>query len=98
MKINFDQVIMGYKDKPIMVDEKTEAKLGFMCQVALDTQYKDEGELSASKKLERGRLIDKCVGEVDLEIEEIALLKNVTGRAYGPYLVKQIWGILDPRG
>jgi len=58
-------------------------------------------ELNGEEKVKRYALamkIYKSDGLVDLEVEEIALLKKLIGRAYGPLTVGQAWEVLDPHG
>jgi len=56
-------------------------------------------EITAKEKVERYELakkIHKCEGLVDLQAEEIALLKKLIGAAYPPLTVGQAFEILDP--
>lgn len=56
-------------------------------------------ELKGEEKVERGELaknIHVSTGLIDLQSEQISLLKKLIGRAYGPLTVWQAWKILDP--
>lgn len=56
-------------------------------------------ELKGEEKVERFELatsIHKSAGLVDLQSEEISLLKGLIARAHGPLAVGQAWKILDP--
>lgn len=56
-------------------------------------------ELKGEEKVERFELakeIHKSAGLVDLQSEQIALLKKLIARAYGPLTVGQAWQVLDP--
>ena len=56
-------------------------------------------EISAEEKVKRYMLaqkIYKSTGLVDLQAEEIALLKKLIGRIYPPITVGQSYEILDP--
>ena len=35
-------------------------------------------------------------GEIDLNLEEVTLLKDLVGKTYFPIVVGQVWSILDP--
>ena len=56
-------------------------------------------ELKGEEKVERYELaksIHKSGPLVDLQSEQISLLKRLIARAYGPLTVGQAWKILDP--
>jgi hypothetical protein len=55
--------------------------------------------LKGEEKVERYELaqeIHKSTGLVDLQSEQVSLLKKLIARAYGPLTVGQAWKILDP--
>lgn len=58
-----------------------------------------EKELSGEEKLKRYQFatkIYKSTGLLDLQAEEISLLKKLIGRVYPPITAGQAWMVLDP--
>jgi len=58
-------------------------------------------ELKGEEKVERYELaqeIHKSGPLIDLQSEDISLLKKLIARAYGPLTVGQAWEVLDPHG
>jgi hypothetical protein len=65
---------------------------------ALNGNYDDE-KIDGAEKSKRGLLAFDIHGTqhaVDLSAEDVALIKQLAGKAYGPLMVAQIWRMIDP--
>ena len=65
---------------------------------ALVAQYEDERNLSGEEKVKRWQLAMLVRGnqeEVNLIVEDVALIKKLIAKAYGPLIVGQSWGMLE---
>jgi hypothetical protein len=64
---------------------------------SLMTMADDEKNLSGDDKVKRYYLALKIkdAQEIDITVEEAALLKKLIGRAYGPLIVGQAWEMLE---
>ncbi|RLC69388.1 MAG: hypothetical protein DRI81_20535 [Chloroflexi bacterium] len=77
------------------------ATLRAICTRALIATYRDEaqkGEPTPQEKFNRYQLAQKLQQSdvVDLKAEEIAKLKALVGKMWGPIQVGQAWNMLDP--
>jgi len=79
--------------------------LGSICESALLSQFADERDatgketIEAREKYERWKLaakINAATKDLALTAEELALVKKLVGKAYGPLIVGQVWTMLDP--
>ena len=109
MKIRLDHVLVDMEGEELIervktkeLDDKDQPKfketpvtLGKICANALMTSPKqpDTGEV----KCEKGALAMKLwpLDEVELSIDELKLLKDQIGIAYGPLVVVQAWSLLE---
>jgi len=78
---------------------------GMVCIRSLVVDYPEERGITGEDKYKRGtlatkinRAMDTGSGEMDLEAEEVVLLKNLIAKGYTPIIVKQTWDILEGRG
>lgn len=73
------------------------ATLGWYARNALYAAFPDEQNLPGDDKAKRGALAQSLVGvaEVKLKVEDLALIKKVIGKAYGPLIVYQAWNMLE---
>jgi hypothetical protein len=65
---------------------------------ALLATFNDEAHLSGEEKLKRWELASKIkntADPVELTLDELTLIKKLTGKAYGPLVVGQTWKILE---
>jgi len=64
---------------------------------ALLADYKDEQNVSGEQKLERYELALKinAEDEVELKVEQAALLKKLVAKAYTPLVVGQVWKAIE---
>lgn len=74
------------------------ATLGKIVRAALYASFPDEQNLSLDEKLRRGDLAQQITGvsEIKIKAEDIALMKKVVGKAYGPLVVWSAVRELDP--
>lgn len=76
------------------------ATLGRTIRGALYATFPDEANLSLDEKLKRGDLAQALVGaseDVKFKAEDIALMKKVVGKAYGPLVVWAVVRELEPK-
>lgn len=107
MALDFSKPLMDADGKPICVVQVAEgatcpdgsaATLGRVVRAALYAQFPDEQNLSLDDKLKRGDLAQAITGagDIKLKAEDIALIKKVVGKAYGPLIVWAAVRELDP--
>ncbi|WAC26350.1 hypothetical protein [Ancylobacter sp. SL191] len=95
--IDFDTPITARDGTPLKEGEHV-ITLGLVCAGALEAPHRDDAEMGGHEKLRRKRLADRIYAGrvVGLTVEEIALLKTVTGRALSIYVAGVAWELLDP--
>ena len=98
MKYNMDQHLVGYNGTPITKteDDKSPVSLGdalSMACVNANPQTHNTGD----KKMKIYRILQKCnaEGDVELEAEEVSLLKELVGESYGVAMVGTVYDILE---
>ena len=96
-----DKVPSGEKNvlgQDIMIDGPV-ATLGAVSVNALVATYQDEQRLSGEDKVKRWELAMRIKklpsGAADLTAEEVALIKSLIAKAYGPIIVGQAWAMLE---
>lgn len=96
MKINFDTLITDLKGEPIKENGK-DFTLGDAAQVALLSPYADERDLDGKAKVERFMVATTAAlgGEQDVTAEDVALIKKLIGKAYGPLVVGRAYEIIE---
>lgn len=64
---------------------------------ALYATFEDEKNISGDDKFKRAELAQGIVGgDVKLKAEDVALIKRLLAKLYGPLIVYQAWTALDP--
>lgn len=100
MKVDFNSVIKDLKGEPVKDGDRDFTLAAVACN-ALLMPYPDEQSLSGADKFRRYKLADKITSAngqgVDLSVEEIADLKKLIGKGYGPLVVGRAYEILDPQ-
>lgn len=98
MKINFSAPIRDIRGEPIIEADKPVTLGSVSCQALLAT-YQDEKEISGKEKVERFTLAALCSNETeaDVSVEDVALLKKLIGKAYGPLVVGRAYEIIEPK-
>jgi len=66
---------------------------------ALEASLEIDKNEQPIKKYERSKLADRIYenDEVELSIEEVALIKDRVGKVFGSYVVKVIWDLLEEK-
>jgi hypothetical protein len=79
-------------------DGKTPITLSTVIGNALLATFQDEVNLSGEDKVKRFRLAEAAVlrNGYDFTIEDVALIKKLVAKAYGPLVVGRVFQILDP--
>ena len=93
MKVNFNQPI-----KNIQKEEIKDLTLKSVSVEALLATFSDEQSLSGEEKAKRYLLATRIYAnseELDLTVEEIAKIKQLIGKGYGPLIVGQAWDMLE---
>lgn len=93
--IDFTSILLDLDSKPLK-DGETIYTLGHVSTNALIVTHVDE-RIDGEEKVKRFMLACKTKGPaVTLTAEEIALIKKLVGKAYGPLVVGRAWALLDP--
>lgn len=105
MSIDFGAVLLNLSGTPMKETlESEELTLGTACVNALLSQTTDaQGKtVSGTEKYKQADLAHKIYKAVMakkslcLSINEVTMLKQITGTMYLPIVVKRIWDLLDP--
>lgn len=77
---------------------KTDLTLGRASANALCATYSDEADLPPTEKFHRAEIAMKVRenAQVALSVEDIALIKKMIGKFYGPIVVYRAFSLLDP--
>lgn len=90
MKIDFSKDILDLDGKP------TELKLDAVSKTALLASYPDEQNLSGDEKVKRFQLALKIAPkEVDVSVEDAALIKKLIAKGYATLVTARAWEILE---
>lgn len=103
MKVNFDAKILDLKNEPVKDDDgKTDATLGTVSAKVLLAVFPDEAQTPAKEQMklkvaryELAKAVSKG-GEQDVSVEDVAILKELMARAYGPLVVGRCYELIDP--
>lgn len=92
MKRDFSQELVGLGGQKLVEangDEQRPMTLGTVSVNALMGQFADEQGLSGEEKFRRYQLAERitAAGVQEVSAEEVALIKRLIGKAYGPILV-----------
>ena len=95
--VDFSDVLKNEAGEDLKIRDK-EQTLGIIVANALFATFPDEKDLSGEEKFKRGMLaLDvQGAGTMTLSAEDIAMIKKVVAKAYGPLIVAQSWKLLDP--
>ena len=97
MIINFSETITTINGEDVK-DPETEKSVTIASAAveALLANYNDE-QISGEDKLKRWNLAQKVNGggDVDLTVEELALIKEVVGKGFGANVVGPVWTALE---
>ncbi|MCI0557509.1 MAG: hypothetical protein MN733_03360 [Nitrososphaera sp.] len=97
LAVDFSQVIKDQYDKPIVRQGETSPlTLGQVASIAL---FNVDDKTTPEDRYRRGILGTKIAiskADMPLTAEEISIIKDAIGRAFGPLIVARSWGMLDP--
>lgn len=101
MNINFDTKLVNFEGEILkdgVGDKQKEATLGVVCVNALMLPSPDKNE-DGNTKLKKYELALKIYkgGEVNIDTEDVALIKKDVSRAFGPMVVGQVYKILEDK-
>ncbi len=99
MQIDFTKTMQNI-DGNDFVNEGKKVTLKDITINSLLGVYDDERALDPQIKFRRGLLAQRIYAnskEIDLTVEEIAEVKKLIGKNYGPLFVVQAWQILEGR-
>jgi len=96
MQVNFDAPITDLKGEPLKDGENVVTLASVAC-TALMAAFPDEQNLDAKAKITRFNLAMLVVdgGVCEVKTEELAELKKVLGRAFGPLVVGRAFEIIE---
>jgi len=97
MKIDFSAVIKDLAGEAVKDGDK-DATLGRVACTALLASYADEQNLAAEDKVKRFRLAEIAAkgGEREVKVEDVALIKQLIGKAFAPLVVARAYDIIEP--
>jgi hypothetical protein len=101
MKIDFSQVLKEHTGGGMKQTGGKEFTLGHACVTALDALTEESGKIGGEEKHRRGALADKIYRTkepISLSVEDVALIKGIIGKIFGPHVVYEAWNLLDPPG
>ncbi len=97
MKINFNQSLKQLgKDDPLLKSNSTEPFC--LKDAAIEALLMPEENLSGEEKAKRYLMATRIYANPDgpdFTVEELATIKKVIGRGYGPLVVGQVWEMLE---
>ncbi len=97
MTRDFGEILRDLEGAPLRSAPDRNLTLGEACANALLAQYEDDARTSGEEKLKRyklaGRVYKKQFSEVSTE--EIALMKTLLAKAYGPTVVGPAYEALE---
>ena len=105
MFINFETILKDLDGKPLFgqdsglgPDELPPMTLSTIAVTSLVTLTQEDQSVDAKTKYDWGHLanmIHDSKGEIDLQHDQLQLLKNRIGKLYGPLIVVQAWDLLE---
>jgi hypothetical protein len=97
MRVDFNRVLLGF-DGMALQDSGKDINLRTLCCNALMIVTNEETTLPGEEKFKRFELasiIHSSKENCDLKVEDIALLKTMVGKYYGPAVVGPAWKLLE---
>jgi len=100
MKIDFSMPILGIDGKPIKIMDKEGQPDFTIRDVAVNSLLADSpgnAGLDGTERVRRFRMADRIFGcrePINLEVEEIVLLKELIAQTYGNVTTARAWDIL----
>ena len=101
MKIDFTTPIQTLDGKPILNNPGNQpATLKTITTDALLASFEDEKNITGEEKLKRYLLATRIYANpqnIDLTVEETALIKKLIGKGFGPLIVGQAYEIIESK-
>lgn len=101
MLVDFTKTITGPDGEPVTKEDgKTELTLKILCRNAV-LNSKSSNECSGVQKMDRAllaRRINDSQTTLDLNIDDLKIVKDCVGEVYNPWIMASIWDIIDPKG
>ena len=97
MKVDFSKAITDLEGKPVKEGDNA-VSLKIVTINALMAAFEDEKGLSGEDKLKRytlGQTIQKAEGPVELTVEQVSMIKNLIGKAFGTLIVGSAYQLLE---
>jgi len=97
--IEFSTAITDLAGQPLKEGE-TIATVRSVTVNALQALFADEQNLAGGEKVHRALLAQRIYDAKEplaLKVEDVALIKKLVGKAYGPLVVMRAWAVLDPQ-
>ena len=98
MKIDLNYVFKTLDGTPIKNEEK-EFTMKSACVNALTLSVPNE-RISGEDKVKRAILAEdiyRAENEINLNVDDLKMIKDLIGQVGSPLIVKQAWDILDPK-
>jgi hypothetical protein len=98
MKIDFSGQITNLANQPVKDEAEKPLTLGSVAIAALLNNMPGDDALSAEKKVTLAVIaqqVHNAEGEVSLSVEDVALVKERIGKAYGPLVVMKAYQLID---
>jgi hypothetical protein len=99
MRIEFTQELKDISGSNIVDDDGKNVTLATVAIGSLLAITENTNTLSGTKKAHRGVLAHEIYTKnvVDMEIEDVAMLKECIAEVYGPLVVFRAYELLDPK-
>lgn len=96
MTIDWMQGITDFEDKPIYIEDNVQLTLKKAAIIALTVQTQEDQNTSGEDRFNLGRIANKVVEGKELNVSDLATVKERIGKFYMPTVVYKAWNILDP--
>ncbi len=104
MKLDFTQKLVDLKNEPLEIKDKdgkkTQATLGDVCSEAMlgvfDKGRNEGGKARYKRWVFAGKIINADAA-IELEVEEISVIKEYVGLMYGPAIVGPVYDLLEKK-
>ena len=101
MKIDFSQEILTLDGEPMKTEKGETFTLRNAAVICLDAMTEEIKQLSPKDKYHRGHLAERIYRAkepIKVDVTDVALVKELIGKIYGPHIVKVAWDLLDADG
>ena len=95
MKIKINQKLVGVNGKDIQTPESNAMTLKDVCIGSLLTPVQEDKEKEKFDKYTIYKKINTSKSEVDLTIEELAIVKKAIGKFQPPLILGQCWELIE---